>query len=130
LKQSTAIKMGSRFLLYVGIALGVLIACALFVLIAVYTGHTRELPIGWFGLAGFTPLIFWAVIKSLRKYWNCPTFWVAVLALLIVHLLAFVAVLLHYPRWPLLWFIPVSFVEAGVFLMILGKLFNDKRSPL
>jgi len=120
-------KLGSRLLLYFGVALGVLFVCALFIAIAVYAGHTRELPVGWFGLAGFTPLVFWVVIKSRRKCWNLPMFWLAVTALLLLHVLAFVAVLFRYPRWPLLWFIPVSFVEAGLFVMILGKLFNDKH---
>jgi hypothetical protein len=118
-------RLGSRFLLYIAIALGVLAICALLVAIAIYTGHTRRLPVGWFGLVGFTPLIFWTVIKSLRRCWKRAGFWFAVAALLALHLLAFVATLLRYPQWPLLWFVPVSMVEAGLFVMILGKLFND-----
>lgn len=120
-------KLGTRFLLYVAIALGVLAACALFIAIAVYTGHAQRLPVGWFGLAGFTPLVFWVVVKSLKRHWKRLTFWFAVAALLVLHLFVFVAILLHFPEWPLLWFIPVSFVEAGLFVMALGKLLDDER---
>ena len=127
MKQAT--KLATRFLQYVGIALSFLLVCALLIAIAVYTGHSHEPPVGWFGLAGFTPLVFWAVVKPLRMWWKHATFWFAVVALLVVHLLAFVAVLLYYPRWPLLWFVPVSFVEAALFMMILGYLFNDTNGP-
>lgn len=114
-------------MLYIAIALGVLGVCAMLVAIAIYTGHTRNMPVGWFGLAAFTPLVFWTVLKLLRRHWKRPAFWSAVVALLVLHILAFVATLLHYPQWPLLWFIPVSMVEASLFLMILGKLFNGSN---
>jgi hypothetical protein len=120
----TATKIMKRVLLYILIALGFLAACSLFVAVSIYTGHTHGLPVGWFGLVGFTPLVFWAVIKSLRNHWKRRGFWFAVSALLVVHLLAFVGILLRYPQWPLLWFIPVSFAEAGLFVIVLGKLFN------
>lgn len=131
LKQVKKAKIASRLLLYVGIAFGVLVAIALTMVIGVYAGYTHEPPVGWFGLAGFTPLIFWSVIKSLRRCWKRAAFWLSVAALLVLHILAFVAVLLHYPPWPLLWFIPISFIEAGLFVMILGKLFSDTgHSPI
>lgn len=130
LTQSTAMKLACRVLLYLGIAVSFLLACGLFAAIAIYIGRIREVPVGWFGLAGFTPLVFWGVIKSLRNCWDRPTFWLAVMALLLLHVLAFVGVLVRYPRWPLLWFIPISFVEVGVFVMVLGKLFIDKRSRM
>jgi hypothetical protein len=127
LNRSKAKKLGLRFLLYVAIALGVLVFCALLVAVAIYTGHTSDLPVGWFGLAGFTPLLFWTVIKMMRKDWERPAFWLALLALLILHLLGFVGLLLRYPHWRLLWFIPTSMIEAGVFVVILGKLFGGER---
>ncbi len=114
--------------MYLAIALGVLILCALLVAVSIYTGHTRETPVGWLGLAGFTPVIFWAVLKSLRRHWKRRGFWFAVSALMLLHLLAFAAILLRYPRWPLLWFVPASFVEAGLFVVILGKLFHDNSA--
>jgi hypothetical protein len=124
LRQSAA-KLMSRFLLYIAIALGVLAVCTLLVAIGIRTGHTRDVPVGWFGLAGFTPLVFWAVTKSLKRYWKRPAFWFAVAGLMMLHVLAAVAILLRYPQWPLLWFIPVSLVGAGVFVTLLGRLFND-----
>jgi hypothetical protein len=121
--KKKAMGLGWRVLRDVGIGLAALVAIALLVMILGSTGYHGELPAWWFGLAGFTPLVFWFVIKPFRYCWKRPTFWLAVAALLVVHLLAFGAVLPHYPRWPLLWFIPTSYVEAGLFLMILGKLF-------
>jgi len=122
-----AARLGTRFLLYVAIALGVLALCAVLVAIAIYMGHSHGFPVGWYGLAGFTPLIFWTVVKSLRRCWRHAGFWFSVAALLILHLLAFAAALLRYPQWPLLWFVPLSMVEAGLFVMILGKLFDDRN---
>jgi hypothetical protein len=130
LRQSTALKLGSRFLLYIAIAIGALALCALLVAIAVYSGHTHGLPVAWFGFIGFTPLIFWTVIKSLKRHWKQPAFWFAVGGLFILHSLAFVATLLHYPRWPLLLFIPTSMVEAGLFVLVLGKLFDDSKPDM
>jgi hypothetical protein len=124
LRRTPIKKLASRFLLYIAIALGFLALCGLFVAVAVYSGHTGKVPVGWFGLVGFTPIVFWVVVKSLRRYWKRPAFWTAAAGLMVLHLLAFVATLLHYPQWPLLWFIPVSMVEAGLFALILGKLFN------
>ena len=124
LRQTAITRLASRFLLYIVIALGFLALCGLWVAVAVYTGHTSRVPVGWFGLVGFTPLVFWVVVKPLRKYWKLPAFWAAAAGLLVLHLLAFVATLLYYPQLPLLWFIPVSMVEAGMFALILGKLFN------
>lgn len=128
MKHSAVTKLGLRTLVYLAIALGVLLLCALLVTIAIYTGHTREAPVGWFGLAGFTPVIFWAVLKSLRRRWKRRGFWFAVSALMLLHLLTFAGILLRYPRWPLLWFVPASFVEAGFFVVILGRLFDDNNA--
>lgn len=129
LRQSVAAKLASRFLLYVVVALGFLLVCVVFVVIAVYSGQTRGLPVGWFGLAGFTPPIFWAAVKPLKWLWNRPAFWLAVAALLGLHLLAFMAILLRYPQWPLLWFVPIGLIEAGVLFLVLDKLFNYSQMP-
>jgi hypothetical protein len=111
----------------VALGLSIVAAAVLFAWLSIRTG--KSIPVGWLGLVSFTPLVFWVVLKSLRRYWKLRSFWFAVSALLLLHLLAFAAILLRYPQWPLLWFVPISFVEAGLLVVILGKLFHDGSAP-
>lgn len=75
----------------------------------------------WWSLAGTTALIFWAVVKQFRHHWRLLSFWLKVAALLTVHLLAYTVVLLKVPDWRLVWFVPLSVVEGGVLVLVLGK---------
>lgn len=115
--------VGNRILADVALGIGIIVASVLFALLSIYTG--KRISVGWLGLVGFTPLIFWLVSRSQRRYWKRPTFWLAMTALLVLHVLAFVAILLRYPQWPLLWFVPVSLVEAAVFIAALGRVFGN-----
>jgi len=47
--------------------------------------------------------------------------------LLIIHLLAFVAILRAYPQWREIWFMPVMVAEGGLFGATLYLLFGDPR---
>ena len=114
---------GNRILVDVALGMGIVVAAVLFALLSIYTGKT--IPIGWLGLGGFTPLLLWLVIRSQRRHWKRLEFWLAMTGLAVLHVLAFVAILMHYPQWPLLWFVPVTLLEAGVFIVILGKVFDD-----
>lgn len=116
-----------RATLYVLIAIGFLALVAAYLAVSVYTGHREGVPVGWLGLVGFTPLVFWAVIKSFRRYWKYRGFWFAVIVLLILHLATFASVLCYYPQWPLMWFVPTSFVEAGLFVTVISKFFDNKQ---
>jgi|SRR5215469_3542237 len=48
-------------------------------------------------------------------------------SLLVVHSLAFVAILRTYPHWRVIWFMPVVIVEGGLFGAILYLLFGGSR---
>ena len=119
------ISLLGRVLTGVGVGVGIVALAVIYALASLHTG--KSIAVGWLGLAGFTPLVFWTVIKASRRHWKRPAFWLAVGALMTVHILMFGGTLLYYPQWPLLWFIPVSIVEAAMFVVILAKLFDDNK---
>jgi hypothetical protein len=118
-------KIIQRLLLYLGIALGVL---AVFAALIVFTkGGVGHVSGGWFGLVGYTGLLFWVTIRQTREHWRNSGYWLAIGGLLIVHSLAFAAVLHAYPLWRMIWFMPVVIGEGGLFGAILYLLFADRK---
>jgi hypothetical protein len=122
LKELTLRKAVRRIFLYFGLALAFLTVFALVFALSIHTGIV--IPYRWFGLAFWTPLLFWWVIRPLKRHWKRPAFWGAVSGLLVLHLLASIAALVRFPQWPMIWFVPVSIVEAGLFTVVLIKLFD------
>ncbi len=117
-----------RALLYVGLAVASLTAFALIFALLVYTGHTSYLEHGgWIGLLVYTSGLFWVTIRQSRDYWHRLGFWVTVAGLLVLHVLAFVAILHAYPQWRMIWFMPVIVVEGGLFGALLYLLFGEPR---
>jgi hypothetical protein len=112
-----------RAFLYLGLASASLIGIGLLVAFSVRTGIA--LTGGWIGLAGYTGLLFWVVIRRSRERWHRPAFWFVVVSLLAVHLLAFAAVLRSYPAWPMIWFLPIVIVEAALFSVVLDMLLGS-----
>src|SRR5437899_11651087 len=90
-------KIARRLLLYVGFAVGSLVVFALVFALGIRTGII--IPGRWIGLAMWTAIVFGVVVRSRRKYWARPTFWLTTGGLLIVHLLAFAVVLNNYSQW-------------------------------
>jgi hypothetical protein len=86
-----------------------------------------KVPSEWLALAVFTSCLFWVTVRQSRAYWRRLGFWLATAALLIVHLLAFVAVLRAYPQWREIWFVPTVIVEGGLFGAILYLLFGSRK---
>jgi len=113
-----------RVFLYVGIALAVAVFAAVIVVTKGGVGHVSG---GWFGLIGYTGLLFWVTIRQTREHWQRSGYWLAMGGLLVVHSLAFVGVLRAYPQWPMIWFMPVVIVEGEVFGVILYMLFEDRK---
>jgi len=125
LSQSAIGKIARRSLLYIGLALAALAVIGLLVAISVHTG--TAFTGGWIGLVVYTSGLFWVTIRQSRDYWRRPGFWLALAGLLVVHLLAFVAILRTYPQWRMIWFIPVVIVEGGLFGAILYLLFGSRK---
>ena len=114
-------KIVQRFFLYVGIAVAVL---AIFAAFIVFTkGGIGDISDGWFGLVGYTGLLFWVTIRQTREHWQRLGYWLAMGGLLVVHSLAFDAILRAYPQWRMIWFMPVVIVEGGLFGAVLYLLF-------
>ncbi len=76
--------------------------------------------IRWGGLAGFTLGLFGFFIGDSEKILRQWRFWALFAILLVVHLTAFVIVLLHIEEWRLTWFM-VIVVEYPFF-----RFFRDK----
>jgi hypothetical protein len=116
---------GKRILRDVGVGAGIIALAALFLVIQMYTG--KKITSAWIGLIGYTPVIFWFSIRSLRSQWRHVTFWMAVTGLLVVHLLGFTLILRDYPQWRMFWFIPVAIVEVPIFSAVLDAVFKDSK---
>lgn|GEM_PF-3465685 len=125
MSQSAIGKIARRSLLYIGLALASLAGIGLLVAISIHTGVA--LTGGWIGLIGYTSLLFWVAISKSREHWHRPMFWLTMMGLLAVHLLAFLAVLRSYPQWRMVWFMPIVVIEAGLFWTILNALFGPPK---
>jgi hypothetical protein len=120
--DSTLGKIVRRSLLYFGLAVAGIVGIGLLVTFSIHTG--MALTGGSIGLVVYTSGLFWITISGSRERWNRPSFWLAAVGLLAVHLLAFAAILRSYPDWRMIWFIPIVIVEAGLFSIILNMLFG------
>lgn len=114
-----------RAFLYLGLAVGSLVGIGLLVAFSVHTGIA--LTGSWIGLAGYTSLLFWVVISRSRERWSQPKFWLVMVGLLAVHLIAFAAVLRSYPAWPMIWFLPIVIVESAAFSVILDMVLSSPK---
>ncbi|MGH9376023.1 MAG: hypothetical protein ACRD1J_07620 [Terriglobia bacterium] len=112
--------IAKRLLIDVGVGIGIITFAALLFAITLVTGKT--VPFNWIEFVGMTPIVFWLVVKQFRRYWHRPSFWFAAAGLLAIHGGFFTIVLIKYPEWPGIWFVPVSILEAGLLFMILNKL--------
>lgn len=125
LSQSAIGRIARRSLLYIGLAVAALAVIGLLVAISVQTG--TAFTGGWIGLVVYTSGLFWVTIRQSREHWRRPGFWMAIAGLLVIHLLAFVAILRAYPRWRMIWFMPVVIAEGGLFGAIVYLLFADRK---
>jgi len=116
-------KIVQRFLLYVAIALVVLVFIAAVVILT--KGRIGRVSGGWFGLVVYTGLLFWVTIRQSREHWQRLGYWLAIAGFLLVHLLAFIAILRAYPEWRMIWYWPIVVVEGGLFGPILYLLFGS-----
>jgi len=120
-----------RLLLYIGLALISLTVFALFFTVTIRLGITKEVQYwfdaGWIGFLVYTGLLFWITVRESRRRWSHWSFWLAIGAVLAIHCFAFVAILRVFPDWRVIWFWPVTVVEAGAFGGVLAWHFPEKH---
>ncbi len=121
-----------RILLYIGLALAALTVFALFFALTVHLGITEKVNSwfkgGWIGFVAYTALLFWITVRQSRRRWHHWSFWFAIGCLLTIHCLAFVAILRIYLDWRVIWFWPITVVEAGIFGGTLAWLCPERRT--
>lgn|SRR5579863_924973 len=76
-------------------------------------------PARWVGLVASTTLTFGYALLWCRRHWRLARFWLAFMALLLVHSAIFVFVLLKVEEWRLMWFPFVALPELFVLCLIL-----------
>jgi hypothetical protein len=67
-------------------------------------------------------------VRQSRRRWHHWSFWFAICCLLMIHSIAFVAILRTYRYWRVIWFWPITVVEAGIFGASLAWLFPERRT--
>jgi hypothetical protein len=115
-----------RLPLYLGLAFASLAAIAALVVLLAHFG-VREISGGWFGFVGYTGLLFWVVVLHGRSHWYRWYFWLVTFALLVTHFSIFVAILRVYPQFRMIWFWPITVVEAGAIGATIEWLFPEKH---
>ena len=115
-----------RLFLYLGLAFA---ALTIFTLIFALSVHTHTvIPFRWVMLATFTALLVGAMIKTYTRYWTRPAFWIILAVLLCVHLGLFSLILIDYPEFRIVWYVPAVIVEGGIFGVVCGALLDRPNS--
>jgi hypothetical protein len=121
-------KVGLKKRILRDITLGLAIIAASLVLVVYTMESGKTVPFNWISFAGFTPIIFWLVLKQLKRFWHKTSLWLATAALLGLHLLGGFMVLRIWPSWPGVWFIPAGLVEVWLmFLTLHGLMVRHSR---
>ena len=117
MKEPSIAKRLLRLALYVaiGLAIAVVIGIA-----AVYLpdSFVKRMSGGWVGLIIYTPIVFWYAARQYKGLWRLPSFWLTLLGLLVLHVLAFTVVLRRYPLRPI-WFMVLAGIEIVLILTVL-----------
>ncbi len=123
-----------RLLLYIGLAFASITVFALFFALTIKLGSADKINGwfngGWIGFLVFTGLLFWITVRQSRRRSRHWSFWLAIACLLTIHCLAVVAILRIYPGWRVIWFWPMTVVEAGAFGGTLAWLFPERRARI
>jgi hypothetical protein len=77
----------------------------------------------WVGLTGTTLILFGYAIRTHRRFISQVSFWLVILALLVVHLSVFIVILEKVEHWKVLWFVfayPVENIAIDAALSVTG----------
>jgi hypothetical protein len=116
-----------RLPLYFGLAFAGLAVMTLVVALSIHFKVTGYLTGGWIGFAGYTGLLFWVIVRQAKPHWYRLSFWLVALAMLTAHCSIFVSLLRVYPQWRMIWFWPITVVEAGVIGGTIEWLFPERH---
>jgi len=117
-----------RLPLYFGLAFVCLVAMTLLIVLSIHFGLNQYITRGWFGLVGYTGVLFWVVIRQGRAHWHRWRFWLVTVSLLATHCSTFVSILRVYPEFRMIWFWPITLVEAGLVGATIEWLFPEKHT--
>jgi len=110
------------------IAVGCLVVFSIVFFIWVKTGLVRfNIPARWFGLFCWTCGLLWVILRQFKDDLRRVKFWVALLALLAVHVCAFVVVLRSYPEWRMAWFMIVFLIEGPLVMAALHGIVHTRH---
>jgi hypothetical protein len=126
-QELTSGRIVRRMLLYIGLAFAALTVFTLLFALCVHFGLTGYITGGWIGFIGYTGLLFWVVVRHAKPHWYRWNFWFVTVGLLVTHCSIFLAILRVYPEWRMIWFWPITVVEAGVLGATLEWLFPEKH---
>jgi hypothetical protein len=91
------------------LALYLLIAIVVAVTMAWYAynsdGMGNESISRWGGLIVNTAILYGYVLKESRPFWHAWGFWLALIAVLVLHTVVFIFTLQHVEHWSVLWFL-------------------------
>ena len=113
------------FVVYIGIALGVLAVGLVYAEYSFRSGRTPQLPLRWIGLAGETAAVFGYVARAMRPYWRRGRFWTGFLAFFVAHLAICVPLLLKVEQFGLLWFVFIGCAEWLALAYLLAILLRE-----
>ena|ERR1700722_16313631 len=100
-----------------GIAVGCLIIFALVFFISIKTGIVVAWR--WIALSYWTAFLVWLLCRLHKPNLKRVKFWLTLFCLLLIHVIAFVAVLQRYPEWRLIWYVPIVVIEAQFMGLVL-----------
>jgi hypothetical protein len=86
----------------------------------------------WVGLTGTTLILFGYAIRSHGRFISRLSFWLVILASLVVHLSVFIVILENVQRWKVVWFVlafPLENIAIDAALSATGHDVLGRRRP-
>jgi cell division protein FtsW (lipid II flippase) len=108
----SAAKRIRDFAAYLAVALAIGLSAIWFA--AHSSGMRDDFIVKWLGLSVNTAILYGYVVKDGRRFWHVWGFWFATVAVLILHLIAFIVILRRVDRWGALWFLPMYPIEISI----------------
>jgi hypothetical protein len=109
-----------------GIAIVCLLVIGAAVIVSAKTGIA--IPGRWFGLLFWTSALLWFIFRQHRNDLRLGIFWLALSAVLAVHVTAFAIVLRAYAAWPMIWFMFIFMIEGPLVLALLQNVIHPRRT--